>query len=416
MKQLMSGIFATKIFSGNILMAVAALLMLASCGKDREEPVFDFLVEAQSLGTVTAAQLKTILPADYAALRPFVSRGINVYRVTYNTSCNNSALKASGLFIIPENGTAQTPALIYNHGTIGNRTDALSRNSVLSPTAETTVAYLSASVFGCAALVPDYIGYGVSEATVHPYIHAESLGQSSLDFFRTYVEYAEQIQHLQVSRKVVIVGYSEGGYASVALHKKIQESAHDIQVVKTYAGAGPYDLNASMKETVAKNEDLGAVHLSSYLWVLSTLKTYMDYSKPFDRIFSEQDNAIFQNSHYDFAYLKTYPDINHNSQHLFTPGFISGVAGADTELSNIMEQNSLVNFVPSDSLILFHSEADAWVYPINTTNAYNRMKSQGAPVRSEIVPMASGLGHEAASAVFLQSTFTNILLTNVFGN
>jgi hypothetical protein len=79
-----------------------------------------------------------------------------------------------------------------------------------------------------------------------------------------------------------------------------------------------------------------------------------------------------------------------------------------------MEQNSLVDFVPSDSLVLFHSEADSWVYSINTTNAYHKMKSRGAPVRIVIVPEAFGWNHEAALEIFLQSTFTNMIYTNVF--
>jgi pimeloyl-ACP methyl ester carboxylesterase len=436
MKQYMSGILASyflhgcqfldlhrlkaelkrRVFGGNTFMIIVAVLMFASCRKEQEDVKTDFLVNVQSMGTVSANQLKSML-TNYALLVPFVNTGINVYRVEYKTSCNNSEVKASGIFVMPENISAHIPALIYHHGTIGNRREAPSLGSLLQPSAETAIAYLSASIFGCAALVPDYIGYGISEAMVHPYVHAESLGQSSLDFLRTYIEFAEQMQHLQVSRKVVIVGYSEGGYASVALHKKLQESAHDIQIVKTYAGAGPYDIKGFIEEVVSKDENFAPMYLSSYLWVLSTFKNYMGYSKPFEQIFSESDNSVFQNADYDFAYLKIYDNINRNPQNLFKSTFIDGVVtGTDTELLGIAEQNSLVNFVPSDSLILFHSEADSWVYSINTTNTYNNMKSKGAPVRSEIVPKASGLDHGAASETFLQSTFTNILFTNVFGN
>jgi hypothetical protein len=395
-------------------LCIVAVLTIVSCSRDDDDVTFDFLVEAQPLGTVSATQLQSLM-IDYAELTSFVNTGITVYRVEYNTLCNDDKIKASGIFVIPDNLSEQTPALVFNHGTIANKNEAPSRNSLLSPTIETGIAYLSASIFGCAVLIPDYIGYGASEATVHPYIHAKSLGQSSLDFLRTYIEYAEKTFKMPVSRKVVIAGYSEGGYASVALHKKIQESAADLRIVKTYAGAGPYDIKASFNRVVSTNEDLLPEHLSSYLWVLSTFKSYMNYAKPFHQIYSEEDNAVFQSNSYDFGYLKTYSNVNLNPQNLFRKDFIDGIiSGTDTELSALMEQNSLVDFVPSDSLVLFHSEADSWVYSINTTNAYHKMKSRGAPVRIVIVPEASGCNHEAALEIFLQSTFTNMIYTNVF--
>jgi hypothetical protein len=277
------------------------------------------------------------------------------------------------------------------------------------------MCYIFSSIFNCAILIPDYIGHGISSSITHPYIHAESLGQTSLDIIRAYIDYANITPHATpANRNVVILGYSEGGYASVALHKKIQESNCDIKVIKTYAGAGPYDVENFVKEILMQDRDLSSYSISSYLWVLSTYINYSAYMKDYGQIFSEADNKILKNSNYALGYLVNYP-ISLNPQNLFRPEFTGAILnGEDAGFSKIIKDNTLINFVPSDSLILFHSEADSWVYVSNTNNAYSRMKSRGAPVRREIIPGKENKDHGDAAAEFLQSSVYNIFATQIF--
>jgi hypothetical protein len=272
-----------------------------------------------------------------------------------------------------------------------------------------------ASIFNCAVLMPDYAGYGTSKQVSHPYVHAESLGENSFDFIKAICRYVEEGGERTLSRRIVNIGYSEGGYAAVALHRTIQEAGTEFRVVKTYAGAGPYDHVAISRELVERTEDLDAEYLSSYLWVLSVYREYMGYTKPYGEIYSAEDNAIFQANHYDFAYLIEYR-INRNPARLFQPAFIEGIRNStDTELLTLAEKNSLTGFTPVDSLVLFHSEADEWVFPVNTINAYNSMKSRGAPVRMELLPASERRGHAGAAPFFLESVFFNLLLTGVIG-
>jgi hypothetical protein len=387
--------------------------VLYACRKEKDEIVVETLVSVKSAGTMTVEQIKS-LATDYADYRAFARSGINLYAVEYNTPCNGDELKVSGLFVIPANISAQTPVVVYNHGTIGQG-GAPSASNTSKFSQEVALCYLFASVFNCVVLIPDYIGYGTSSYVVHPYIHAETLGQTSLDMIRAYGDYTKITPGVTPANKnVIIIGYSEGGYASVALHKKIQESAYGINIVKTYAGAGPYDVENFVKEALQDDKEFSPIILSSYLWVLSTYKEYSGYTKPFNEIYSEQDNEIFRANNYDFGYLVTYP-VNRNPKNLFQPDFIDMVLGNnDLELNNILKENTLADFIPSDSLILFHSEADSWVSVSNTNNTYNKMRSKGAPVRCEIIPKEINKDHDEASAVFLQSTIFNIISTQVF--
>jgi pimeloyl-ACP methyl ester carboxylesterase len=396
------------------LLIVAVLVLFTACNKEKDEPGFvEFLTNATSAGTLNVDQVKALM-TDYAGFKPLVRTGISVYKVEYNTKLNNNNIKVSGLFVIPAEVSEKTPVIVYNHGTM-HRNEAPSFCNTSNYYMDIGLCYIFASIFQCAVLIPDYIGHGISSSTMHPYIHAETLGQTSLDIIRAYIDYTRITPGATpANRNVVIIGYSEGGYASVALHKKIQETAYDINVVKTYAGAGPYDIENFVKEVLMQNDELPSNSISSYLWALATYMEYSGYNKTYSQIFSEADNEILKNNNYSLGYLAQYP-INHNPQNLFKEEFIDMILnGEDVTFSKILKENSLTDFVPSDSLILFHSEADSWVYVSNTINAYDKMKRKNAPVRCEILSADANKDHQDAAMIFLQSTILNIFTTQVF--
>jgi hypothetical protein len=396
------------------LLLVTVLVALVSCKEENGDiEIAEILTNTKLAGTMNIEQVKSIM-TDYASFKPLVQTDISIHSVEYNTVLNGDEIKVSGLFIIPANVSAQTPVVVYNHGTM-HKNEAPSFCNTSNYYMDIGICYIFSSIFNCVILIPDYIGHGISSHTVHPYIHAESLGQTSLNIIRAYIDYTNITPNATpANRNVVILGYSEGGYTSVALHKKIQESNYGVNVVKTYAGAGPYDVENFVKEVLMKDEDLSSNSISSYLWVLSTYINYSAYIKDYERIFSEADNKILRNSNYALGYLVNYP-INLNPQNLFRPEFIDTVLnGKDTKFSEIIKDNTLVNFVPSDSLILFHSEADSWVYVSNTNNAYNKMKNKGAPVRREIIPVEENRDHGDAITEFFQSTIFNIFATQIF--
>jgi hypothetical protein len=262
-----------------------------------------------------------------------------------------------------------------------------------------------ASIFDCAVLIPDYIGYGESKSTTHPYTHGESLGQTGLDFIRAYREYmSAPAVALPFNNDIVITGYSEGGYASIALHKAIDAHPSDgLKVLKTVAGAGAYDLTAFSKEILRNQNPLGTRMLSSYLWVIGMYKKDFQYSKGYADIFSETDNALLQSIGYDLAYYENEAaelPLHEVSSQLFKPEFISGILDeTDTEFIRISQQNSFVDFTPRDSIIFVYGDADRWVYPVNSVNAYNAMSAKQCPVKSYVQP---GGDHDTTLPLYLE--------------
>jgi acetyl esterase/lipase len=396
------------------LLLLTVIVAFTACKKEKDELEFiETLTKTTLAGTMNIEQVRSLM-TDYASFKPYIQTSISLYKIEYNTTFNGNKINVSGLFVIPADLPEQAPVIVYNHGTM-HKDEAPSFCTASNYYMDIGLCYICASLFKCAILIPDYIGHGISSFTMHPYIHAESLGQTSLDIIRAYADYTKITPDATpANSKIIILGYSEGGYTSVALHKKIQETAPDLDIVKTYAGAGPYDVENFVKEVLQQNHDLPAHSISSYLWVLSTYMTYSGYSRTFEQIFSAEDDEILKKNNYSLGYLAQYP-INLNPQNLFQEEFIDMILNdKDTEFSKILKENTLTGFVPSDSLILFHSEADSWVYVSNTVNAYDKMKSKGAPVRCEIIPEGENKDHGDAAMSFFMSTFMNVFSTGIF--
>jgi hypothetical protein len=269
-----------------------------------------------------------------------------------------------------------------------------------------------ASAFNGAVLIPDYIGYGESKAITHPYTHEWSLGQTGLDFIRAYREYAaDPAVALPFNSDIFITGYSEGGFAAVALHKAIDAHPDEgLKVRKTVAGAGAYDLVAFSKEIVGNPNHLGTRMLSSYLWVIGMYKNDFRYSKEYADIFSETDHALLQTIGYDLAYYRNETAglaLHDTPLELFQPEFISGILDeTDTEFIRISWENSLVDFAPKDSLIFVYGDADNWVYPVNSVNAYNAMLGKGCKVKAYVEP---GGNHETTLPLYIDVVLSRLL-------
>ena len=379
-----------KIFS-----LILPLLLLAGCAKEKpEQPEQRYLVRAEAAGTMSKELVRFFLSASgYGQYAELMQSDVRMLRVVYATEYpKGTKLNASGALLISGSYSAGFPTVVYNHGTYSDRNSAPSLEVQGTPSMEVGLGAAIASAFGCAVLIPDYVGYGESKNTTHPYMHGESLGQAGLDFIRAYREYAATpAAGLSFNSAIFVTGYSEGGYAAVALHKAVDEHpAEGLSVLKTVAGSGAYDLVAFSKEVVDNPNPLGAQMLSSYLWVLGMYKTDFRYSKGYADIFSEADNALLRSIGYDLAYFRNAAErlpLHDTASQLFKPEFIAGVRDeTDTEFIGISRQNSLTDFAPKDSLIFVYGDADEWVYPVNSANAYHAMLAKGCKVRAYVQP------------------------------
>ena len=377
------------------MMIPLLLLIAAGCSNETpEQPIRKgYLVQAEEVRTVNSEMLKSFLitQEEYRQFAEFLQNDVRLIRVTYTTEYpKGTAINVSGALLISENYDADFPTVVYNHGTYADRESAPSTDIAGLSSLDAVLGIVIASAFNCALLLPDYIGYGESKSTAHPYVHVESLGQTGLDFLRAFREYmASPDVDRPVSDRVFITGYSEGGTAALAVHKAIDDHPEEgLTVAGNVAGSGVYDMVAACKAFVDNPNPLEPQMLSSYLLVLGMYKTDFGYSKDYADIFSEEDNDSLQSIDYDLTYFRSVTEnlqLNNIAAQLFQPAFIDGVRNeTDTEFIRISQQNSLVDFAPKDSLILVYGAADNWVHPVNSVNAYDKMLEKGCKVGSRV--------------------------------
>ena len=114
------------------------------------------------------------------------------------------------------------PILSINHGTVTGRDEVASIWPTNTPEGVTGLWMASMGYYSC---LPDYPGFGVSEI-LHPYVHAKSLAISIIDMIRAAKQYAEK-SGISLAEQLFLTGYSEGGYATLATHKEIENSYSD---------------------------------------------------------------------------------------------------------------------------------------------------------------------------------------------
>lgn len=383
------------------MMIIPLLLFVAGCGNETPEPPVEkkYLVQTEEVANpVTKEMLQVILngQAGYGQLAMLLQSNVRMLSVTYTTEHpKGNPLNVSGALLISEDYSADFPTVVFNHGTYfdSNSAPSVDIGKLFTPganeqsAADMIFGLALASAFNCAVLLPDYIGYGESKSVIHPYVHVESLGQTGLDFIRAFREYMASSK-VNAGDRVFITGYSEGGTAALALHKAIDAHPEEgLKVAGNVAGSGVYDMLESYRAFLGNPNPVDPSMLSTYLWVLGMFKEEFKYSKDWENIFSETDHATLQGIEYDLSYSNSLGlELSDIASELLHPDFIAGVQeGTDTEFINIMRQNSLVDFAPKDSLIFVYGSADNWVYPINSKNAYNKMREKGCKVEARVV-------------------------------
>ncbi len=205
-------------------------------------------INAVQLKTIAAAEISTALArAGDAAFLATPAYAVQAWRISYLTVDEQGRQTvASGLVGIPQKpANALSPVLSYQHATIKNQADA--------PTSLTDLGAppLVLASLGYIVVAADYVGYGVSAGVPHPYLMSAPSASAVIDLL-TAAKYWRQAQHVPDNGQLFLTGYSEGAYVTVAAHRALQAgtSTHRNELVRVVAGAGPYDVGATMDQLI----------------------------------------------------------------------------------------------------------------------------------------------------------------------
>ena len=382
-----------------LLMSSMVLVAPTACQPlsvvDRATPTRT-LVSSALVTDVPAAQLRSRYTGVSAVLQFLVRYGVRVYRLEYaTTNTDGTRIKASGAVIIPVGPTTAMPMLSMQHGTIQSDSDAPSN---FGPGSE---AYTLGSLFasqGYIIAAPDYIGYGASSGVPHTYEHRNGLATASLDMLRATREFLAD-NNVNWDERLFVAGYSEGGYATMALQKKIEEeTGSEFNLVASSCGAGAYDKPAFLQQIVNEpTSGLASVN-RLYVWVLLTYDRIYGLNRPMAYYFREPYAS-------QVAANGKNVDISVSLNTTFTDSFKKAVnEGTDADFLKAVQDNDIHDWKPRTPTRLYHGDADDTVLYLNSKNTYEAMQKRGAAnVRLETL---RGANHATGILGFVTGTYS----------
>ncbi len=386
-----------------ILCSLLLFVVPVSCKKadtnDLVNPVPErALVKSTFIGEYSQANLRSRFTGVSSVFQIFIRNDIRVYRLEYNTTnTNGKPIRASGALLVPTGNGVQNkalPLLSMQHGTITNEDGAPSNYT------SGNEAYTYGSVFASQGYIisaPDYIGYGASKDLPHPYEHNKSLASASLDMLRASREFIADTKLLW-DKRLFLAGYSEGGYATMALQKKIEEETNgEFNLVASSCGAGAYDKPAFMREII-NTRTSGVDYINRlYVWVLTSYDRIYGLNRPATYYFKPPYAAQVAASGND-------TDINVSLNTTFTDSFKVAVNnGTDQAFLKAVQDNDIHDWKPRTPTRLYHGDADDTVFYLNSVHAYEAMQKRGA-TNVELKTL-KGANHATGIIGFITGTY-----------
>lgn len=359
------------------LVWVAILFVfLTACKENEVAPANESLVTYESVLTRSSGELKTFIGAAGIKL-PLTSLqyDVELYKITYKTSyVNDQEITASGYVILPKVG-GNYPMVSFQHGTIAANSQA---PSMLPLSSTELILYSALASPGFITAIPDFIGFGSSNNILHPYYVRELTASSVIDMLQAAKELARE-KGIGFNSKLFLAGYSQGGYATMATHREIEKTGLEgFDLVASFPSSGGYDVKA-MQEYFFSLDTYDQPFFIGY--VAMAYRTTFGWTQPVTDFFKEP-YATKLPGLYDGK--KTGSEINlqltTTIKDLVSADLLSKI-DSDTRYKYIVDafkENSLVDWVPTKPMYMYHGDIDITVPYNNSVISYNKLIANGA--------------------------------------
>lgn len=362
----------------------AQLLILSafivSCSKETTSPVYKYYVSKEVSLQLTREYLSGLVEAvaltnpEALEIKPLIISDITVYKIVYKTLVNNQKINASGLVCVPAD-PGNYPVLSFQNGTNTVNSDAPS----MSPSDLTYQMIELIASLGYIVVLSDYPGFGASSAIPHPYLVREPTVRSLVDNLYAVKELAEsELPGIKLINEYYLLGYSQGGWATLALHKALENDySGDFDLVGSACGAGPYNIFLLMEGMINAETYPMPVYLG---YIVNAYSAYNQFTNPVTDILNEPYasrisllyTGLLNSSEINNQLTTSIPE-------LLNSDFLSGFASAPgySSVRDGLNENSIPAWHSYKALLLLHGSIDTYVNPVSTENMYNAMIEAG---------------------------------------
>jgi hypothetical protein len=392
-----------------MLLLSLILVSFSGCQDDpiapTPEPEDTYLVESTFLSSASAGQIQLL--AQFSGLGLDVNEfqfDVSVYRVKYKTTYLDQEIVASGLVVLPET-PADVGMLSFQHGTIVLDSDAPSR---LSASDSELLLYGAIASSGFIGVVPDYVGFGASAEILHPYYVEEYTASAIIDMLFAATELASE-ENVGFNGRLFLAGYSEGGYATMAAHKALEQDPREMfELVASFAGAGAYDVSGMQSylfDLVTYDDPYYLAYVASaYLSVYEISGTLNDF---FNAPYAGAIPGLFDGMH---SGSQINAALTTDMSLLLTPGVREGfeINPEFVDWRQAFQQNSLTDWAPEISLFLYHGTSDTTIPIENSQDTYDALIANGAN-EDDLTFIAVTGTHSTAVGPYIQDFFPKLL-------
>ena len=374
------------------------ILILFSCSIQEENTRIHIDTYTKLFSITKDNILEIVKASEFENLEGYLKHDISLYTITYNTTYNGKKIKASGLVAFPDTDNGM-PILNFNHGTTSLHADAPTEDLIQYS------FFANAASAGYIFVIPDYLGFGISDDIVHPYYRSDITGQTVVDMIRATKELAE-IEGYNFNGDIFLSGYSEGGFATMSAHYNLENNNYSgLNLVASAPASGGYDISGMLDYFLSKD----TYHVPYYIaYVAIGYKTSYDWILPLSSIFNEPYASIipeYFNGKYSGYEINSV--LSDDISELLTSNFINNIY-SDLELKIIVdafEENSLDQWVPKNKMIMYHGTDDITVPYQNSVDTYNNFISLGADKNTVEFIDLNGENHSSGSLPYIIDLF-----------
>lgn len=161
--------------------------------------------------------------------------GVNFHYIQYGTVGGvNEATKASGALMVPTGSdpacSGARPIVLYAHGTTTDKAyniaDIVNTSNSGANEGSLIAAFYAAQ--GFIVVAPNYAGYDISPLPYHPYLNGDQQSKDMIDSLTAARKALPVLAGARDSGKLLITGYSQGGYVALATQRALQAAGQTV--------------------------------------------------------------------------------------------------------------------------------------------------------------------------------------------
>ena len=385
-------------------------VILGGCHKNEEvKPTPAVLVNFTKTAQYSVGELRSFLDlSGFNVPTSSLQYNVSLYAVTYNTTLKGQKIVGSGLVALPNTSNA-VGMISFQHGTIAAHAEA---PSVQSTTSLDVILYSALASPGLIAVVPDYLGFGSSVSVLHPYYVRDPTSTAVLDLLKASKELAI-LKAVNFNEKLFLAGYSEGGYATMATHRAIEEDGLDgFNLVASFPASGGYDVKGMQEYFFGLTTYEDPFYLA---FVATAYQNYYEWAEPLSHFF-QQPYATIIPGLFDGSKNGGQIDalLTDSVAHLVNTDLLQNI-DSDSQYQYIVTaftENSLLDWKPTIKMFMYHGDADTTVPYQNSVDTYNQLIANGASVDIVTLTLFPGKTHATGVNPYIEDIIPKILSMN----